>query len=55
MFERFKVDLDAFHHRAQTGPCFICQIVARNPEYPAHIAYEDVCNVVVFLSSGPAT
>lgn len=41
MFERFKMDSDAYHHQAQTGPCFICQIVARNPDYPAHILYED--------------
>lgn len=52
MFERFKVDLDAFHHQAQTGPCFICQIVARNPEYPAHIVYEDDVTIA-FLNKYP--
>ena len=31
MYERYQIDADAYHHRAQTGPCFICEIVARNP------------------------
>jgi ATP adenylyltransferase len=52
MFERFKIDLDALHHEAQTGPCFICQIVARNPKYPAHIVYEDNA-AIAFLDKLP--
>ena len=52
MFERFKLDLDAYHHRAQTGPCFICEIVARNPDYPAHIVYEDDV-AIAFLDKYP--
>lgn len=47
MFERFKMDADAYHRQAQTGPCFICQIVARNPEYPAHIVYEDEVAIAI--------
>lgn len=52
MFKRFKLDLEAYHHRAQTGPCFICQIVARNPDYPAHIVYEDD-SAIAFLDKYP--
>lgn len=37
----------------QTGPCFICQIVARNPDYPAHIVYEDDI-AIAFLDKYPS-
>lgn len=53
MFERHKLDLDAYHRRVRTGPCFICQIVARHPEYPAHIVYEDE-EAIAFLDKYPA-
>ena len=52
MFERYEIDWDAYHHRAQTGPCFICGIIARNPEFPAHIVYEDEM-AIVFLDKYP--
>jgi diadenosine tetraphosphate (Ap4A) HIT family hydrolase len=52
MFERYEIDSDAYHQRAQTGKCFICGIVARNPEFPAHIVYEDD-KAVVFLDKYP--
>lgn len=52
MFERFEIDWDAYHRRAQTGPCFVCGIVARNPEFPAHIVYEDK-TAIVFLDKYP--
>ena len=52
MFERFKLDPDAYHHTAQTGPCFICEIVARNPDYPAHVIYEDDV-AIAFLDKYP--
>lgn len=51
-FERYKIDVEAYHHRAQTGPCFICEIVARNPDYPAHIVYEDD-TAIAFLDKYP--
>ena len=53
MFERFKLDLDALHQRARSGPCFVCQIVARNPEYPAHIVFEDDV-AIAFLDKYPS-
>lgn len=52
MYERFKLDSDAYHHRAQTGPCFICRIVARDPDYPAHVVYEDEM-AIAFLDKYP--
>lgn len=52
MFERYEIDWDAYHQRAQTGACFICGIVARNPDFPAHIVYEDD-RAIVFLNKYP--
>jgi diadenosine tetraphosphate (Ap4A) HIT family hydrolase len=52
MFERFELDLDAYHRSAQTGPCFICQIVARNSDCPAHIVFEDAV-AIAFLDRYP--
>ncbi len=52
MFERYEVDWAAYHRRAQTGPCFVCGIVARNPEFPAAIVYEDE-TAIVFLDKYP--
>lgn len=52
MIERYEIDWDAYHQRAQTGPCFICGIVARNPDFPAHIVYEDD-RAIVFLDKYP--
>lgn len=52
MYERYQIDADAYHHRAQTGPCFICEIVAGNPDYPAHIVYEDE-TTIAFLDKYP--
>jgi len=40
MFERYQIDWEAYHQRCQTGPCFICEIIAGNPDYPADIVYE---------------
>lgn len=51
-FERYHIDVEAYHRLAQTGPCFICQIVARDPEYPAHIVYEDDITIA-FLDKYP--
>ncbi len=51
-YERYMIDWNALHKRFQTGPCFICQVVARNPEYPAHIVYEDEI-AIAFLDKYP--
>ncbi|UCC77506.1 MAG: HIT family protein [Anaerolineales bacterium] len=52
MFQRQPMDMEAYQCRVQTGPCFICEIVAGNPEYPHHIVYEDD-NAIVFLNKYP--
>jgi len=36
----------------QTGPCFICEIVAGNPEYHQHVIYQDDV-VIAFLNKYP--
>jgi hypothetical protein len=28
-FERYHPDMEAFHYGMRTGPCFVCEIVAR--------------------------
>jgi diadenosine tetraphosphate (Ap4A) HIT family hydrolase len=52
MFESYEPDWDALHQQFQSGPCFICEIVARNPDYPAHIIYEDL-ETIAFLDKYP--
>ncbi len=40
--ERYAPDLAAYHDRARTGPCFVCGLVARDPDFSDHhIVYED--------------
>jgi diadenosine tetraphosphate (Ap4A) HIT family hydrolase len=52
-FERVKVDWEALDGRARTEPCFICRIVARDPDFPAHhIVYEDDI-AIAFLDKYP--
>jgi diadenosine tetraphosphate (Ap4A) HIT family hydrolase len=52
MYERSKFDWDAYHRAVQTGPCFICEIAAGNPDYPANLVYEDD-TAIVFLDEYP--
>lgn len=52
VFARYCIDEDAYIRRVQTGPCFICEIVAGNPDYPAHIVYEDDV-AIAFLDKWP--
>lgn len=48
-FERYALDLDAYHARARTGPCFVCGIVARDPGFPGHhVVYEDDSAIAFF-------
>jgi hypothetical protein len=37
---RYQPDVDAHVRSCQTGPCFVCEIVAGNPKYRHHIVYE---------------
>jgi diadenosine tetraphosphate (Ap4A) HIT family hydrolase len=50
--QRQHIDLKAYTHRSQHGPCFICEIVAGNPEYRHHVVYEDDA-AIVFLNKYP--
>ncbi len=52
MYERNEMDWDAYHRRAQTGPCFVCEIVARAPGSTHHIAFEDD-TALAFLDKYP--
>ncbi|MGE5138642.1 MAG: HIT family protein [Rudaea sp.] len=52
MFERYEIDWEAYHRRARTGRCFICGIVAGDPDFPADVIYEDQ-KLVVFLDKFP--
>ena len=44
--------MKALQHGFQTGPCFVCQIVAKNSQSPAHVIYEDE-NSIAFLDKYP--
>ena len=47
--ERYAPDLEAYHERARTGPCFVCGIVARDPDFSDHhIVYEDDSAIAFF-------
>lgn len=52
MFQRQPMDMEAYQRRVRTGPCFICEIVAGNPEYSHHVVYEDDI-AIVFLNKYP--
>jgi ATP adenylyltransferase len=41
-------EIEAYIHRCQTGPCFICQIVSGDPEEQHRIIYEDDVAVAFF-------
>ncbi len=49
---RYKLDVEKYNKRAQTGPCFICEILKSNPNYPAHIVYQDE-EIISFLDAYP--
>ena len=55
MFPRRSVsptELDAYIQRTHDGPCFICELIVRNPEYPHHVIHEDE-TAIVFLNKYP--
>ena len=45
-------DLDAHVARSQHGPCFICELIAGNPDYAHHVIARDHASIV-FLSKFP--
>jgi diadenosine tetraphosphate (Ap4A) HIT family hydrolase len=50
--ERQSFDVETYIQRCQAGPCFICQIVAGNPEERHRIVYQDDA-AIVFLNRYP--
>ncbi len=52
MTEYRPFDMETYTERCQTGPCFICELVAGNPEYRHHIVYEDSVTIA-FLNKYP--
>ena len=52
-YKRHVPDLDAYHERARTGPCFVCGIVAGDPDFAGHhVVYEDD-DALAFLNRWP--
>lgn len=46
------VDIEAYERRVRSGPCFICALVAGDPEYDHERVYEDEAHVA-FLDAYP--
>ena len=46
------VDIDAYVEKITSGPCFICEMLAGNPDYIHHIIHQDE-TAVVFLNKFP--
>ena len=45
-------DLRGYVERTRGGPCFVCEIIAGNPEFRHHVVYEDD-EAIVFLNKYP--
>lgn len=45
-------DLDGLVARTKSGPCFICELVAGNPDFAHHVIAEDE-ETILFLSKYP--
>ena len=50
--ERKAFDLDAYVERSTRGPCFICRMVAGDPDYRHHVVFEDDF-AIAFLNKWP--
>src|SRR3712207_9434502 len=51
-FERCWPDMEVFHRKARTRPCFVCEVVAGTNDRPQHIVHEDD-EAIAFLDSYP--
>lgn len=49
MTPRRFIDIDTYLNRIQHTPCFICELVAGNPDYQHHIIYQDE-TAIAFLN-----
>ena len=52
MAERRPFNLEAYVERSTRGPCFICRLVAGDPDYRHHIVHEDEF-AIAFLNKWP--
>lgn len=52
MTERDAFDLDAYIERSTRGPCFVCRLVAGDPDYRHHVVHEDDA-AIAFLNKWP--
>ena len=52
MIQRQSFDLQTYIRDIQTRPCFICEMLAGNPDYTHEIIYEDDA-AIVFLNKYP--
>jgi diadenosine tetraphosphate (Ap4A) HIT family hydrolase len=44
------IDAAAYERRSREGPCFVCETLASNPDYPGHIVWTDE-DSVAFLAA----
>ena len=51
--ERYLPDLTAYHERAKTDPCFVCGIMARDPDFAGHHILCEDDDAIAFLSRWP--
>jgi diadenosine tetraphosphate (Ap4A) HIT family hydrolase len=49
---RRQLDTAAYERRSREGPCFICEMLAGNPEYPGHPVWTDD-HAIAFLAKDP--
>jgi diadenosine tetraphosphate (Ap4A) HIT family hydrolase len=49
---RIPFDTATYARRSQEAPCFVCAIVARDPDHRHHLLYEDT-NFIAFLNRFP--
>lgn len=45
-------DAEKYDRRAREGPCFVCSLLAGDPEYSHHDVYEDA-DIIAFLARWP--
>lgn len=50
---RKEFDLAAYIERSQTGPCFVCAIIAGEPGYDDHHVYYDDGDTIAFFNRQP--
>lgn len=46
------MDVEEYINKTRSGPCFICEMLAGNPDYRHHVVYEDK-KIVAFLNKYP--